>query len=115
MRSTLIQAATRLGTFLGRWRNRRATARQDKYVAAWKAAWTDGCNARWRGVAVERNPHRRGVSRDAWVAGWQWAGTQPDRRTRHEPIRSLNRRRADGEESTDLRSEIYDLSPDRRS
>lgn len=84
-----------MGDLLGRWRNRRA-AKQDRYVAAWKAAWTEGCDARWRSETIDRNPHRRGVSRDAWVAGWQWASTQPDRRTRLEPIRSQNRRRTDG-------------------
>jgi hypothetical protein len=95
MRSTLIKAATRLGDFLGRRRNRWSTARQDKYVAAWKAAWTEGCDARWRGEPLERTPYRRGVSRDAWAAGWQWAGTQPDRRMRTEPTRSQNRRSSD--------------------
>jgi hypothetical protein len=69
--------------------------KQDAYVAAWKAAWSEGCDARWRGLPVDAIPHKRGVARSAWLAGWQWASGQPDRRSSDARGFPQGRRRTD--------------------
>ena len=48
--------------------------------ASGKQAWTQGCEARWHGSNRESVPQKKGPAHDAWVAGWLWADTQPDRR-----------------------------------
>jgi len=78
--SVLIRGAEALGRTLGEWRQRRLTAAQDAYVESWQTAWTAGCSAAWAGEPVESIPFRRGPRHDAWMAGWHWARTQPDRR-----------------------------------
>jgi hypothetical protein len=76
----LVRTAVSVGQALGRWRQRRIAAAQDAYIETWKAAWAHGCDAGWRQVPVEAVPHRNGPRRDAWLAGWRWASTHPDRR-----------------------------------
>lgn len=73
----LTRTAIRLGHTLGSWRRRRLEAAQNKFVDAWKAAWTEGCEAAWHGTAIGAVPYRRGRRRDAWHAGWHWATTNP--------------------------------------
>lgn len=73
----VTRTAIRLGHTLGSWRRRRLEASQDKFVEAWKAAWTEGCEAAWQGIAIGAVPYRRGRRRDAWHAGWHWATTNP--------------------------------------
>jgi hypothetical protein len=78
--SILVRSAVAVGRTLGGWQQRRITAAQDAYVESWQAAWTDGCTAAWASEPLTAVPHRRGPRHDAWVAGWNWAHTQPDRR-----------------------------------
>jgi len=73
----VTRAAVRLGHTLGSWRRRRLEAAQNKFVDAWKAAWTEGCEAAWQGIAINAVPYRRGWRRKAWHAGWHWATTNP--------------------------------------
>ncbi|PYR52013.1 MAG: hypothetical protein DMF89_03955 [Acidobacteria bacterium] len=75
----VTRAAVRLGHTLGSWRSRRLEAAQNRFVDAWKAAWTEGCEAAWQGIAVGAVPYRRGWRRKAWYAGWHWATTNPGR------------------------------------
>jgi hypothetical protein len=79
-KSMLVRGAVAVGRTLGSWQQRRIAAAQDAYVESWKAAWTEGCNASWAGDPVTAIPFRQGPQRDAWMAGWNWAQTQPDRR-----------------------------------
>jgi hypothetical protein len=73
----VTRTAVRLGHTLGLWRRRRLEAAQNKFVETWKAAWTEGCEAAWQGIAIGAVPYRRGRRRDAWHAGWHWATTNP--------------------------------------
>jgi hypothetical protein len=76
----IVRAAAWIGRTLGRWRRRRLESKHDAVIAAWKAVWAEGCAARWAGQPQSSVPHRRGRARDAWLAGWAWADTHPDRR-----------------------------------
>lgn len=76
----VVRAAEWVGRTLGQWRRDRAERRDAAYIAMWKTAWSHGCEARWSGSAREAVPHRNGPKHDAWLAGWNWADTQPDRR-----------------------------------
>lgn len=98
--STLIRAAEWLGRTLGDWRRRRTELRDDAYIRVWKRAWTQGCEARWHGDAREDVPHRKGPEHDAWMAGWLWADTQPNRRdgTRVPKLAHGRRRASDHED-----------------
>ena len=98
--STLIRAAEWLGRTLGDWRRRRTGLRDDEYIRVWKRAWTQGCEARWHGEARDDVPHRTGPEHDAWLAGWLWADTQPDRRdyTRAPKLAHGRRRASDHDE-----------------
>ena len=78
--SAIVRAAEWLGRTLGDWRRWRSEKRDDEYIRVWKQAWTQGCEGRWRGVGRDDVPHKKGPEHDAWVAGWLWADTQPDRR-----------------------------------
>ena len=72
---------------------RRTERRDDAYIRAWKAAWVQGCESRWRGQTREAVPHRSGPEHDAWLAGWAWADTQPDRRDASRPASRAHARR----------------------
>jgi ribosome modulation factor len=76
----VVRAAEWVGKTLGRWRRDWHERRDVAYIAAWKTAWTQGCEARWAGGNRDDVPHRSGPQRDAWLAGWNWADIQPDRR-----------------------------------
>lgn len=65
---------------VGQWRRNLIFAAQNAYVEAWHSAWTAGCAARWHGHPFQSRPYRKGALNDAWIAGWNWAHTQPDRR-----------------------------------
>jgi hypothetical protein len=78
--SAIVRAAEWLGRTLGDWRRQRSQKRDDEYIRQWKQAWTQGCEARWHGTDRDSVPHKKGPAHDAWVAGWLWADTQPDRR-----------------------------------
>jgi hypothetical protein len=88
----VVRAAIWVGRTLGRWRKQRLASKHDALISAWKSAWVTGCEACWRGVGRDHVPHRRGRDRAAWLAGWGWASTQPDRRrTRtHDSARPYN-------------------------
>ena len=77
--SVVVRAAIRVGQVLGDWRRRRVEAAQDAYIDMWKSAWAEGCHAGWQGAVKEDVPYRPGPQRDAWSAGWNWAGTHPSR------------------------------------
>ncbi len=102
--SSLVRAAEWLGRTLGEWRRQRSERRNDEFIRLWKRAWTQGCEARWRGVDRAGVPHRKGPEHDAWLAGWLWADTQPDRRdATRTTSRAHSRRRA---------SDFVDFDPD---
>jgi len=93
--SPLIRAAEWLGRTLGDWRRRRVESRDDAYIRAWKRAWAAGCEAHWHGAARDAVPYWKGPEHDAWLAGWLWAETQPDRRdASRNPSFAHGRRRA---------------------
>lgn len=93
--SPLVRAAEWLGRTLGDWRRRRGESRDDQFIRVWKQAWTRGCEARWHGHPREDVPNRSGPEHDAWLAGWNWADTQPDRRDpSRTPSLAHGRRRA---------------------
>jgi len=73
--SSVIRAATWIGSTLGQWRRRRASAKDDAFVNVWKGAWQEGCDARLAGGSQDANPHRRNPRKAAWLAGWAWADT----------------------------------------
>jgi ribosome modulation factor len=77
--SVVVRAAIRVGQALGDWRRRRLAAAQDAYIDMWKSAWAEGCHAGWQGAVKDDVPYRAGPQRDAWSAGWNWAGTHPSR------------------------------------
>jgi hypothetical protein len=78
--SLLTRGAVAIGRTFGEWQQRRITAAQDAYVESWQAAWTEGCSAAWSDVPLSAVPYQRTPKHDAWVAGWHWAQTRPDRR-----------------------------------
>lgn len=73
--SSVVRAATWIGSTLGQWRRRRASAKDDAFVNLWKSAWQEGCDARSAGAFEDANPHRRNPRKAAWLAGWAWADT----------------------------------------
>jgi len=88
--SWTLQLAEWVGRSIGRWQRHRVSRRDDAYVQRWKAAWCAGRDARWAGAPQEAVPFRRAAQRQAWLAGWLWASTQPDRRN---PLRADRRMR----------------------
>jgi hypothetical protein len=98
--TALLRTAERVGRAFGTWRRRRAAAKQDAFVEAWKTAWADGCHSRWQGGLRDEVPYDHEDQRTAWLAGWQWADTHPDRRHRESaPTRGYRR-------STDFRTRL---------
>jgi len=85
--SLAIRAATWVGRTVGRWQRHRAANRDEAFVRRWQQAWLTGRDARWGGAAQEAVPYRQSVQRQAWLAGWLWANTQPDRRNALRPDR----------------------------
>src|SRR5712692_10953797 len=81
----VVRAATWIGHTVGRWHRRRLEKKNDDYVRRWKVAWSAGRDAQWAGTPRESVPHRRSEQREAWLAGWLWASTQPDRRDVYHP------------------------------
>ena len=73
--SRVIRAATWIGSTLGQWRRRRASAKDDAFVDVWKGAWQEGCDARLAGASQDENPNKRNPRKAAWLAGWSWADT----------------------------------------
>jgi hypothetical protein len=71
--SRVIRAATWIGSTLGQWRRRRASAKDDAFVDLWKSAWQEGCDARLGGAPQDANPNKRNPRKAAWLAGWSWA------------------------------------------
>ena len=63
------------------WRRHLILAAQNRYVEAWQSAWSAGCAARWHGQPFRSRPYRSKPLSNAWIAGWDWADGQPDRRT----------------------------------
>ena len=82
-----IRAAAWVGRSIGQWQKRRAMLRDEEFVQQWQRAWVSGRDSRWGGVPEDAVPYRRAVQRQAWLAGWQWANTQPDRRNAARPDR----------------------------
>src|SRR3982074_2206695 len=82
-----VRLATWTGSAVGGWLRGRGAPRDNAYVRRWKEAWSAGRDARWAGVRREDVPYRPSPDRDAWLAGWNWAGTQPDRRDQKRPAR----------------------------
>ncbi len=82
-----IRAAAWVGRSIGQWQKRRATLRDEEFVRQWQRAWVKGRDSRWGGATEDAVPFRRAVQRQAWLAGWQWANTQPDRRNAKRPDR----------------------------
>ncbi len=87
-----VRLATWTGSAFGGWLRRRAARRDNAYVRRWKEAWSVGRDGRWAGMQREAVPYRRSPDRDAWLAGWTWAGTQPDRRDPNRPDRRAQSR-----------------------
>jgi ribosome modulation factor len=85
--SWAIRAAAWVGRSVGRWQKRRAALRDEEFVRQWQRAWVSGRDSRWGGAPEDAVPYRRAVQRQAWLAGWQWANTQPDRRNALRPDR----------------------------
>jgi hypothetical protein len=93
----LLQAGMPVAGVFTAWRRRRAVAKQDAFVEAWKTAWSDGCRRRWEGGPRDEPPYSQDEQRAAWVAGWEWADAHPDRRRQSGPLvtgyrRSMDRR-----------------------
>ncbi len=72
-RDRLLHIAGRVGQVFRTWRRRRAAAKQDAFVEAWKTAWTEGCHRRWQGDLRDAVPRVQDDQHAAWLAGWQWA------------------------------------------
>jgi len=96
-----LQLAEWVGRSIGRWQRHRTSRRDDAYVRRWKEAWCCGRDARWAGAAQEAVPYRRPAQRQAWMAGWLWASTQPDRRNPVRPDRRMQRRVHPARRATD--------------
>lgn len=94
-RDTLIHAAVPAAGVFTTWRRRRAAAKQDAFVKAWKTAWTDGCRRRWEGGPRDEPSYAQDDQRAAWLAGWQWADAHPDRRQQSGPLVRGYRRSTD--------------------
>src|SRR5262245_22316451 len=94
-RGRLVHRAAVVGQAIRTWRRRREANRQDAFVKAWKAAWTEGCQHRWRGGMRGDVPYVQEDQRAAWLAGWQWADTNPDRRRQGGPPARGYRRSTD--------------------
>lgn len=53
----------------------------DRRLHDWQENWRRGADAKWSGGAHAVNPHPAGSDRAAaWMAGWDWAERQPNRR-----------------------------------
>jgi hypothetical protein len=76
--SLAVRAAVWIGDAFGRWQRRRAAARDDSFVEAWKAAWNEGCLAQKAGQPQTAVPYAHSPQQDAWLAGWLWAARQAD-------------------------------------
>lgn len=87
-----MRVAEWVGRSIGDWQRRRISQRDDAYVRRWKAAWCAGRDARWAGLPLGAMPYRRSAQRQAWMAGWIWASTQPDRRDALRPDRRTQSR-----------------------
>jgi hypothetical protein len=108
----IVRTAEWLGRALGKWRRGRSARRDDAFIRAWKAAWVQGCEARWHGQMREAVPHRNGPEHDAWLAGWAWGDTQPDRRDASRPAsRAHPRRRATDTGNHSTKSTSTDRNP----
>src|SRR5439155_2592170 len=46
----IVRASVWIGKMLGQWDLRRRGKKGDAFVAAWKSAWSEGCDARWQGL-----------------------------------------------------------------
>jgi hypothetical protein len=103
-----MQVAAWVGRSLGRWQRRRTSHRDDAYVRRWKEAWGAGRDARWAGVKQGDVPYRRSAQRQAWLAGWLWAGTQPDRRNLVRPDRRTQPRGRAPRRAQDAATNIAD-------
>ena len=95
VRDTLRQAGMPGAGVLTAWRRRRAVAKQDAFVEAWKTAWSDGCRRRWEGGPRDEPSYSQDDQRAAWVAGWEWADAHPDRRRQSGPLVTGYRRSRD--------------------
>jgi ribosome modulation factor len=82
-----IRAAAWVGRTIGQWQKRRVTLRDEEFVRQWQRAWVKGRDSRWGGASQDAVPYRRAIQRQAWLAGWLWANTQPDRRNPLRPDR----------------------------
>jgi hypothetical protein len=80
--SLAVRAAVWVGGAFGRWQRRRAAARDDSFVDAWKAAWNEGCEAHKAGVPQTAVPHTRSPRKEAWLAGWMWAAREAENRAK---------------------------------
>jgi|SRR3954469_2430939 len=89
-----IRAAAWVGRSIGQWQKRRAMLRDEEFVRLWQRAWAAGRDSRWGGMSQDAVPYRRAVQRQAWLAGWLWANTQPDRRNALRPDRRVQPRAA---------------------
>jgi hypothetical protein len=78
--SLAVRAAVWVGVAFGRWQRRRAAARDDSFVEAWKAAWNEGCEAQKAGDPQSAVPYTRSPRKDAWLAGWMWASREAENR-----------------------------------
>jgi hypothetical protein len=71
-------------------------AEADARVAAWKLAWLEGAKAAWGPESRSTNPYSDALQSSAWTAGWNWAGQNPDRRSKQpERIAHPHRRSTD--------------------
>ena len=95
VRDALLHAGMPVAGVLSAWRRRRAVAKQDAFVEAWKTAWCEGCHRRWEGGPRDQPAYAQDHQRAAWVAGWEWADAHPDRRRPSGPLVRDYRRSAD--------------------
>jgi hypothetical protein len=105
----IVRTAEWLGRALGQWRRGRTAKRDDAYIRTWKAAWAQGCESRWRGQSREEVPYRSGAEHDAWLAGWSWGDTQPDRRDPSRPATRAHARRRSTD--ADVKSSLLTSQP----
>ena len=74
VRDALLHAVGRVAEVVPTWRRRRAAAKQDAFVKAWKTAWTEGCHRRWEGgprneSSVRARQSTRGLGSGLGVGG----------------------------------------------